>query len=117
MKSSLIATASHELRTPLAAIKGYATTLLAEDVDWEIQAQREFLNIISMEVDRLNNLVNDLLDMSRIEAGNLTISRVACDLNGLVRRAGQQVHPQPGDRLKINVTVGIPTSFRRPSTH
>jgi PAS domain S-box-containing protein len=49
MKSSLISTVSHELRTPLAAIKGYATTLLAEDVHWDPQAQREFLGIISNE--------------------------------------------------------------------
>jgi K+-sensing histidine kinase KdpD len=43
MKSSLISTVSHELRTPLAAIKGYATTLLAEDVEWDPDSEREFL--------------------------------------------------------------------------
>jgi signal transduction histidine kinase len=56
MKSSLISTVSHELRTPLASIKGYVTTLLAEDVIWDSLAQREFLEIISDETDRLSNL-------------------------------------------------------------
>ncbi|MBU0512914.1 MAG: GAF domain-containing protein, partial [Chloroflexi bacterium] len=84
MKSSLISTVSHELRTPLASIKGYASTLLAEDVEWDSHSQREFLNIISDETDHLSNLVNDLLDLSRIEAGSLTVSRTECDLNELV---------------------------------
>jgi len=88
--------------------------LLAEDVDWELEAQREFLNIISKEVDRLNDLVNDLLDMSRIEAGNLTISRVACDLSELTLRAGQRVRPQPGARLKIDLPPDLPPVFADP---
>ena len=74
MKSSLISTVSHELRTPLAAIKGYATTLLADDVQWDDHSQHELLSIISAETDHLSILVDDLLDMSRIEAGNLTVS-------------------------------------------
>lgn len=109
MKSSLISTVSHELRTPLAAIKGYATTLLAEDVNWDPQAQREFLSIISAETDRLSDLVNDLLDMSRIEAGNLTVSRVECDLAELIDRAAQRSHPTPGDRLHIDLPANLPT--------
>jgi signal transduction histidine kinase len=59
MKSSLVSTVSHELRTPLAAIKGYATTLLADDVEWDKASQREFLSIISDESDRLTGLVNN----------------------------------------------------------
>ncbi len=63
MKSSLVSTVSHELRTPLAAIKGYASTLLADDVEWDRDSQREFLSIISDESDRLTSLVNNLLDL------------------------------------------------------
>ncbi|MEW6405462.1 MAG: cache domain-containing protein, partial [Chloroflexota bacterium] len=62
MKSSLVSTVSHELRTPLAAIKGYASTLLADDVEWDRKSQREFISVISNESDRLSNLVNNLLD-------------------------------------------------------
>jgi len=47
MKSRLLSTVSHELRTPLASIKGFATTLLREDVQWDDGSRREFLSIIS----------------------------------------------------------------------
>jgi PAS domain S-box-containing protein len=111
MKSSLISTVSHELRTPLAAIKGYATTLLAEDVHWDAVTQKEFLEIISSETDRLSNLVNDLLDMSRIEAGSLKVNQVECDLGELIRKAVQTSHPAPGDRLKIDLAEELPPIF------
>jgi PAS domain S-box-containing protein len=111
MKSSLISTVSHELRTPLAAIKGYATTLLADDVHWDAVTQREFLSIISSETDRLSSLVTNLLDMSRIDAGNLTVSKVACNLEELIYRAAQRAHPQPEDRLQVSIPPGLPLIY------
>lgn len=114
MKSSLISTVSHELRTPLAAIKGYATTLLAKDVHWDTLTQQEFLSIISSETDRLSSLVNDLLDMSRIDAGNLIVSKEACNLEELAYRAAQRAHPQPGNRLKINIPSDLPLVYADP---
>jgi PAS domain S-box-containing protein len=114
MKSSLISTVSHELRTPLAAIKGYVTTLLAEDVNWEQQAQQEFLSIILEETDRLSDLVNDLLDMSRIEAGNLTISRSLCNLKELVTASIHHVRPPPDEFLKIDLPPDLPLLFVDP---
>lgn len=114
MKSSLISTVSHELRTPLAAIKGYATTLLAEDVEWDRGTQREFLQVIEKETDRLSGLVNDLLDMSRIEAGNLKVKRAACRLEDLVHSAARRAHPDPCDRLQVNLPPNLPTVFADP---
>ncbi|NIV11512.1 MAG: GAF domain-containing protein [Aliifodinibius sp.] len=108
MKTSLISTVSHELRTPLAAIKGYATTLLADDVDWEIKAQEEFIEIISSEADRLSELVNNLLDMSRIEAGSLKLSKGYCDLTEIIHRGASQAYPNPGNRLIIEIADEIP---------
>lgn len=108
MKTSLISTVSHELRTPLAAIKGYVTTLLAEDVHWDIQSQHEFLEIISREADRLSNMVNNLLDMSRIEAGNLVVSKERCDLRELVIRAAEQVLPAPGPAFEVRIPANLP---------
>jgi PAS domain S-box-containing protein len=107
MKSSLISTASHELRTPLASIKGYATTLLAEDVEWDLQSQREFLKIISDETDHLSALVSDLLDLSKIESGSLTVKRSECDFHELINRAALRSYPQPGDRLKLDIDNDI----------
>jgi signal transduction histidine kinase len=108
MKSSLISTVSHELRTPLAAIKGYATTLLADDVQWDPGSQRDFLNIISIETDHLNSLVSDLLDMSRIEAGSLQVSKRECDLAELVELAALQAGLQPGRQLAVDLPPDLP---------
>jgi PAS domain S-box-containing protein len=113
MKSGLISTVSHELRTPLAAIKGYASTLLAEDVEWDLQSQHEFLNIISVETDHLSDLVNDLLDMSRIEAGNLSVSRVECDLKEVAERAALRARVQPG-QLHLEIPATFPALFADP---
>ena len=114
MKSSLISTVSHELRTPLAAVKGYASTLLAEDVQWDTHTQREFLEVISNETDRLSDLVSDLLDISRIEAGNLIVSKVQCSLEEVIHRAAQRAHPHPADRLQVSLPPGLPPIFADP---
>ncbi|MBN1452581.1 MAG: GAF domain-containing protein [Anaerolineales bacterium] len=111
MKSSLVSTVSHELRTPLAAIKGYATTLLADDVEWDRESQREFLSIISDESDRLSNLVNNLLDLSRIEAGSLMLSRDECDLDDIIQRAARQAQLQPGNRFEVQMEANLPKLF------
>lgn len=114
MKSSLVSTVSHELRTPLAAIKGYASTLLAEDVEWDHASQHEFLTIISDESDRLTNLVNNLLDLSRIEAGSLKLSREKCDIEATIRRAMKQSHLASGNRFEIQVDPNLPTLYADP---
>ncbi len=87
MKSQLLSIVSHELRTPLAAIKGFTTTLLREDVRWDEASQREFLRIIDEETDRLGELIDSLLDMSQIETGMLRIEPEAVQLRNLVREA------------------------------
>jgi PAS domain S-box-containing protein len=111
MKSSLVSTVSHELRTPLAAIKGYVSTLLAEDVEWDKASQREFLSIISEESDRLTGLVNNLLDLSRIEAGSLSLSREECYLEETIKKAAGQAQLQPENRFEIQIEAGLPPLF------
>ncbi|MBN1161263.1 MAG: response regulator [Dehalococcoidales bacterium] len=69
MKDSFLSTVSHELRTPLTSIKSFAEILLTYDEDKE--TQREFLSIINQESDRLTKLINDFLDLSKIEAGRM----------------------------------------------
>jgi signal transduction histidine kinase len=87
MKDQLLSTVSHELRTPLAAIKGFTTTLLREDVRWDEPTQRDFLKIIEEETDRLGELIDNLLDMSKIEAGVLRVDKEPTQLRNLVREA------------------------------
>ncbi len=70
MKSSFVSTVSHELRTPLTSIKGFVSTLLGDTEGYyDAAARKEFLNIIDQETDRLRRLIDDLLSMSRVEAG------------------------------------------------
>ncbi len=111
MKSTLVSTVSHELRTPLAAIKGYASTLLAEDVVWDDRTQREFISIISDEADRLSNLVNSLLDLSRIEAGSLRLKPEDCRLDQLIEHAVKQAHLRPENKLHVSLDPTLPTIY------
>ena len=71
LQSDFIATVTHELCTPLGFIKGYATTLLRDDTTWDEKVRREFLKIIDEEADRLRELIDSLLDSSRLQAGTM----------------------------------------------
>jgi PAS domain S-box-containing protein len=84
MKDDFVGTVSHELRTPLAAIKGYATTLLEHD-RMKAGLRREFLTVIDSESERLEDLINNLLDMSRLEAGVLKVDPAPVKLGRVVQ--------------------------------
>ncbi len=71
LRSALLSSVSHDLRTPLAAIKASASSLLQEDVQWSEEERQSFALSIERESDRLNRLVGNLLDMTRIEGGAL----------------------------------------------
>ena len=87
LKTAFLATVSHELRTPLASIKGFASTLLADDVTWDAESQRDFIETIDHEADRLTELIGQLLDMSRLESGTLRIDREPCHLSDILAQA------------------------------
>ena len=72
MKNEFISTVSHELRTPLTAIKGWGETILEDPIKDEALTKRG-LNVIISESERLTSLVEELLDFSRMENGNLTM--------------------------------------------
>lgn len=80
LKSEFVATVSHELRTPMTSIRGYVDVLLMGAAGAVNENQAHFLNIIKNNTERLNILVNDLLDISRIESGRVTLSQQALDL-------------------------------------
>lgn len=73
LKMQFLAMISHELRTPLTSIKGFSSTLLAEDVHFTPEDQREYLRIIDQEADSLKELIEQLLDLSRLQAGTMSI--------------------------------------------
>ncbi|MBA2448392.1 MAG: GAF domain-containing protein [Chloroflexi bacterium] len=102
LKTELLATVSHELRTPLSSIKGYATTLLKHDGRLSREESREFLEIIDEESDRLNELIRNLLDMSRLEAGVLRMDREPVQMLEIVQSCVQRVQ-----RLTDRHQIGI----------
>lgn len=71
LRAALLSSVSHDLRTPLSSIKAAASSLLQEDVVWDDEAKKSFALAIEREADRLNRLVGNILDMSRIEGGAL----------------------------------------------
>ena len=73
LKIRFLGMISHELRTPLTSIKGFASTLLATDVTFDAATQRQYISIIDTESNKLTALVEQLLDVSRLQAGNLPI--------------------------------------------
>lgn len=84
LKSALLSSVSHDLRTPLATIKGAATALYQEDMPWNTPAGKQLVATLIDEADRLNRLVGNLLDMSRIEGGALNPARAWEDLGEIV---------------------------------
>jgi two-component system, OmpR family, sensor histidine kinase KdpD len=85
LRTALLSSVSHDLRTPLAAIKASAESLLQRDVAWTEEDRDGFAEAIVRESDRLNRLVGNLLDMSRIEGGALRPQRDWYDIGELVR--------------------------------
>jgi len=85
MQENFVATVSHDLRTPLGFIKGYTTTLLREDTNWDVPTYREFLGIIDDEADRLQELIDNLLDSSRLQSGTLQMNLQTVRLDAVLR--------------------------------
>lgn len=86
LKSTFISIISHELKTPVSLIKGYAGTLRREDARWDPATVQDSLAIIEEEADRLAELIENLLDASRLQAGGLKLSLLEVPLDSLVRR-------------------------------
>jgi signal transduction histidine kinase len=81
----LIANVSHELRTPLGLIKLFSTALLAEGFTFDDATQRQFLTEIDQETDRLEKIVSNLLDVSRIQSGRLRLDKEAVEVGQLIK--------------------------------
>lgn len=111
LKSEFVANVSHELRTPMTSIKGYVEIMLMGAAGVLSDQQKHFLQIVKSNTERLSVLVNDLLDISRIEAGRVSLNMVALDIREIAedvisdiqRRSREEnkpmtflLEPQPG---------------------
>ncbi|OGO70597.1 MAG: hypothetical protein A2Z37_15560 [Chloroflexi bacterium RBG_19FT_COMBO_62_14] len=109
MQDEFVSTISHELRTPLGFIKGYVTTLLREETKWDAETRIEFLRIIDDEADRLSELIDNLLDSSRLETGRLSMTQEPTRIAALVRDAASRTRSMyPDIQLTIVVDDDLP---------
>lgn len=93
MRNQFVYSATHELRTPLANIKAYAETL-GHMTDLDVEKQKEFCNIINSEATRLARFIDDLLSISRMQAGSLALDRQPTDFERLLNETVEHVRPQ-----------------------
>jgi two-component system sensor histidine kinase KdpD len=87
LRTALLQAVSHDLRTPLATIKASATSLLQPDVTWDAANRQEFIRAIDTQADRLNRVVGNLLDMSRLQAGVIHAANRPVYLEDVVAQA------------------------------
>jgi two-component system sensor histidine kinase KdpD len=106
LRTALLAAVSHDLRTPLASIKASASSLLSDEVDWSREAIHGFARTIEGEADRLNAVVSNLLDMSRLQTGALHLKLRAVGLEEVVSAALSSLS---GDMTTL--TVDVPDSL------
>jgi len=93
MKTDFVSNVSHELKTPLASIKAYIEMLIDGEAEDE-QTKCEFYEIISGETDRLHRLIENILNISRIESGVVKVVREPISLTGVVKRVLDVAAPQ-----------------------
>ncbi|MBC7962829.1 MAG: GAF domain-containing protein [Steroidobacteraceae bacterium] len=92
LKSDFLSTVSHELRTPLTSIRSFSEILLRYDVD-DAEKRKKFAGIIHNEAERLTRMINDLLDLSKIEAGRLELFPEVLELGPVFARAVSSSQP------------------------
>ena len=109
LKTEFVTMVSHELRTPLTSIQGYAELLLEDE---QIAGEeRESLIIVKKNADRLLGLINDLLDLSRMEAGKIDLQRTSLDLAHVIREVAGSLRPlieAKQQRLRLDLGETLP---------
>src|SRR5437879_7799206 len=109
VKSNFISLVSHELRTPLTAIKGFIVTLFHYDKEIPEEKRRVYLSVLNEETDRLTRLINELLDISRIESGRMEIQWCRIAVPEIVRRV---FDPLSVKASTVKLTADLPKNFQ-----
>ena len=107
LRSALLAAVSHDLRTPLASIKAASSSLLSEQLAFGPDETRILLQTIDDESDRLNSLVENLLDMSRLQTGSMDVLRQSTDFGELVEAAVDSLGPR-GEQVTVESPGPLP---------
>ena len=107
MKTEFVSTVSHELRTPLTSIKGYVDLVVDGEAGEINETQRGFLGIVQSNTDRLVGLINDLLDISRIESGRLQLNITALALDPVIAEVAVSLRNQIEEK-KLSLELALP---------
>ncbi len=113
MRTALLAAVGHDLRTPLASAKAAVTSLRSRDVEWTEQDRAELLLTADESLDRLARLVDNLLDMSRLNAGAMSVLSRPVALDDVVSRALDSLGPS-GDEVVVDVPDDLPEVYADP---
>ncbi len=105
LKSAFLANMSHEVRTPLNVIIGFSNLIREEELDKK--TRNEYINMITSSSHSLLNLINDIIDISKIEAGQLKISETACNLNNLLNQLKQWIDKDKFTKGKGNLEIKL----------
>ncbi len=106
-KSEFVSIVSHEFRTPLTGIQGFSEMMRDEQLSME--EMREYAGDINKDVQRLNRMINEMLDLDRMESGRMTIHRERMDLNAVVDEAVDRVRPNaPNHTLTLDLQRDLP---------
>lgn len=109
MKTGFISAISHELRTPLSLIKGYTSTLRREDVKWKAEMVRDSLKVIEEESDHLAAMVDDLLDATKLQSGNVTLKKSQIDISSIVQAQIKRFTPETTHHeIKVEMSEDFP---------
>ena len=109
IKSTFISVVSHELKTPVALIKGYVGTLRREDVTWDRAVVQDSLAVIEDEADRLTELIENLLDATRLQSGTLSLNRTDLTLKLTAERVVERFTIQaPNHRFVVDFPDDFP---------
>ena len=109
LRNSLLSAVSHDLRTPLATITGSASALVEQEAQLDASARRELAQAIQEEADRLNRLVHNLLEMTRLESGGIRVRKDWHPLEEVVGSALARVEKHLGERrVDISLSPNLP---------
>ena len=115
LRAALFSSVTHDLRTPLASIKAGVSSLLSDDVAYDPAQRRELLTTVLEETDRMNRLVGNLMDLSKIRAGALVPAREAAAIDEIVDATVARMRPSlNGVVVRLNVRPDLPEVFVDP---
>ncbi len=111
VRREFVANVSHELRTPVSTIRGYAETLLEGALEDKAHA-KEFLRIIYDDAERLTKLINDLLDLSRVESGKMKLTMEECSPEAVIDRVLEGMNKEAG-KNSVTLKKDVPPRLAR----